>query len=127
MLNKITLYDFKTDPMGEDFIEQLKSIACQVHIVLADNDYAGVLTNEDLKNSDALITRVFDNYPNEMFEGTAIKYIGSTHTDMSDFDLIALNKKGITLTHVPCYCAQTIAELTFWSALIYCSPTSCCT
>ncbi|MFQ3173509.1 MAG: glyoxylate reductase [Flavobacterium sp.] len=113
MLNKITLYDFKTEPMGNDFIAQLKLVAHQIHVVLADNDYAGALTSDDLKNSEALVTRVFDNYPNEMFEGTAIKYIGSTHTDVSDFDLIALNKKGITLTHVPSYCAQTIAELTF--------------
>ena len=75
------------------------------------------LKPSDLEGADALITRLFDYYNDSLFEKSDLKYIGAMHTDVSHFNIKLLNKKEITLTNIPGYATEAVAELTI-SALL---------
>ncbi len=114
---KIILYDLKSKPLEKEFIDKLKEFAESVEIVLAEGEYGKALKPSHLEGADALVTRLFDCYDDSLFEKSYLKYIGAMHTDVSHFNVPLLNKKGITLTNVPGYATEAVAELTF-SALL---------
>jgi phosphoglycerate dehydrogenase-like enzyme len=114
---KIILYDLKSEPLEKDFIDKLKKFAESVKIVFAEKEYSRGLKLSDVKDADALITRLFDFYDDSLFEDSNLKYIGAMHTDTSHFNIKILNKKGIALTNVPGYATEAVAELTI-SALL---------
>ncbi|MDD5163002.1 MAG: 2-hydroxyacid dehydrogenase [Candidatus ainarchaeum sp.] len=114
---KIVLYDLKSKPLEKEFIKKLKEFASSVKVVFAEAEYSRRLKPADLIDADAFVTRIFDYYDNSLFENKKIKYIGAMHTDISHFDKDFLNKKRITLTNVPDYATEAVAELTI-SALL---------
>lgn len=115
--NKIVLYDLKSKPLDKVFITRLKKFTKFLKIVLVDKEYSGKLNNKHLEGADALILRIFDFYEDLIFEKSNLRYIGSMHTDISHFNLDILKKKKITLTNVPGYSTEAVAELTI-SALL---------
>ena len=114
---KIVLYDLKSKPLEKEFISELKKFAESVKVVSVDGEYINGLKASDIKGADALITRLFDYYNDSLFELSNLKYIGAMHTDISHFNIKLLDKKGITLTNVPDYATESVAELTI-SALL---------
>ncbi|MCX6773466.1 MAG: 2-hydroxyacid dehydrogenase, partial [Candidatus Micrarchaeota archaeon] len=114
---KLVLYDLKSAPLEKEFLEKLKEFADSVEIVFAEKEYAGGLKLSDIRGADALVTRIFDNYDNSMFEKSSLRYIGAMHTDVSHFNAMILGKNGIALTNVPGYATEAVAELTI-SALL---------
>lgn len=115
--NKLILYDFKASPLEVEFVNNLKQYAKSVKIVFAKSEYSGTLKLLHLKNADALVTRIFDFYDDKLLAQSNLKYIGAMHTDISHFNIKLLNKKGITLTNIPNYATEAVAELTI-SALL---------
>jgi glycerate dehydrogenase len=115
--NKIVLYDLKSKPLEKKFTDRLQKFGGKLKVVYADGEYLRSLKLSDLKDADALITRIFDYYDGPLFEKSNLKYIGAMHTDVSHFNLVVLNKKGIVLTNVPDYATEAVAELTV-SALL---------
>lgn len=114
---KIVLYDLKQKPLEKEFIDKLKHFAESVKVVFAEGEYLKALKLSDLEDADALITRIFDYYDDSLFEKSNLKYIGAMHTDVSHFNIQLLNRKGITLTNIPGYATEAVAELTI-SALL---------
>jgi phosphoglycerate dehydrogenase-like enzyme len=114
---KIILYDLKQKPLEQDFIEKLKQFTESVKVVFAEGEYLRALKLSDLEDADALITHIFDYYNDLLFEKSNLKYIGAMHTDISHFNIQLLKKKGITLTNIPGYATEAVAELTI-SALL---------
>ena len=114
---KLVLYDLKSEPLEKEFVDKLNEFAESVKIVFAEKEYSKSLKLSDLKDADALITRLFDFYDESLFTESNLKYIGAMHTDISHFNLDVLNKKGITLTNIPGYATEAVAELTI-SALL---------
>ena len=114
---KLVLYDLRQKPLEKEFVEKLKQFAESVKVVFAEGEYLRALKLSDLKGADALITRLFDYYDDSLFEKSKLKYIGAMHTDVSHFNISLLNKKGITLTNIPGYATEAVAELTI-SALL---------
>jgi len=110
---KIVVYDFRKDSLGDEFLGQLRELADAVEVVLADGEYTRQLGKESLQGADALITRVCDHYPDQLFEDSTLKYIGTMHTDCFHFNLEPIKCRHITLTHVPSYAASSVAELAF--------------
>lgn len=115
--NKLILYDLKKNPLEKEFINRLKKVAKSVKVVFAKKEYAKGLKIEDLKGADALVTRLFDFYDPNLFGNSNLKYIGTMHTDVSHFDKKLLKINKITLTNVPDYATEAVAELTI-SALL---------
>lgn len=109
---KLVLYDFKQDPLDTAFVRNLASFANEVKIVLAEGEYQNRIKKADLIGADALISRVFERYPEGFFDDTSLRYIGVTHTDVSDLNLGELKAQNITLTHTPAYSTRAVAELT---------------
>ncbi|MGI6525393.1 MAG: 2-hydroxyacid dehydrogenase [Bdellovibrionota bacterium] len=109
---KLVLYDFRRDPLDATFIKSLDSFATEVEIILAEGEFQNGIKKTDLIGADAFISRVFEHYPQGFFNETLLRYIGLTHTDVSDLNLNELKAKNITLTHVPAYSTQSVAELT---------------
>lgn len=110
--NRIVLYDLKSKPLDRNFVEKLKNFTKFLKIILTDKEYSRKLNKEHLKGADALILRIFDFYKDSLFEKSNLKYIGSMHTDVSHFNVDILERGGITLTNVPGYSTEAIAELT---------------
>lgn len=121
---KLVLYDLKSKPLEKDLVNELKKLAEKVEIVFAEKEYAKTLKSGHLEGADALITRLFDYFGKELFENTSLCYIGTMHTDFSQFDLEALKKRGIILCNVPHYATEAVAELEF-SILLSISRQSC--
>jgi glycerate dehydrogenase len=111
------LYDLKSGPLEKEFVDELKEFAESVKVVFAEKEYARALKLPDLKDADALVTRIFDDYEDSLFEESNLKYIGTMHTDVSHFNANVLAKKGIVLANVPDYATEAVAELTI-SALL---------
>ncbi len=114
---RLVLYDLKSEPLEKEFIEKLKVFAKEVVAVFAEKEYSGGLHESDLKGADALIARLFDSYDDKLFMNRTLKYVGAMHTDYSHYNLELLKNWGITLTSVPGYCTEAVAELTI-SALL---------
>jgi len=114
---KLVLYDLKSKPLEEEFVDKLKEFAQSVKVVFAEGEYMRALKLSDLEEADALITRIFDYYDNSLFEKSDLKYIGAMHTDISHFNIPLLKKKNIVLTNIPGYATEAVAELTV-SALL---------
>jgi len=114
---KLVLYDLKSKPLEKEFVEKLKQFAESVKVVFAEGEYLRALKLSDLEDADDLITRIFDYYDDSLFEKSNLKYIGAMHTDVSHFNIQLLKKKGITLTNIPGYATEAVAELTI-SALL---------
>ncbi len=114
---KLVLYDLKSCPLEKQFIGKLKQFAENVKVVFAKKEYSRGLKSSDLKGADALVVRPFDYYNNSLFENSSLRYIGAMHTDISHFNLRVLDKNCITLTNVPGYATEAVAELTL-SALL---------
>ncbi len=110
---KLVLYDLKQKPIEKEFVEKLREISEEVKIVFAKKEYSKALKLEDLAEADALIVRLFDEFPNELFKKSNLRYIGTMHTDYSHFDLGLLKRKSITLCNVPHYSTEAVAELEF--------------
>lgn len=110
---KIVFYDLRHNQAEEGFLTRLGELSEGLQVVLADAEYMRQLPEEAMQEADALITRVVDHYPERLFSGSALKYIGTMHTDVFHFDVDMLRRKHITLTHVPSYAACAVAELTF--------------
>jgi len=115
--NKLVLYDLKSKPLEKEFITQLKKYAKEIKFIFADAEYQRSLKLSDLDDADALITRIFDHYDKSIFAKSNLKYIGTMHTDKSHFNPKTIGAKKITLTNVPGYATEAVAELTF-SALL---------
>ncbi|RLE39448.1 hypothetical protein DRJ17_00680 [Candidatus Woesearchaeota archaeon] len=114
---KIVLYDLRSKPLEKEFVDKLKQFAESIKVVFAKGEYLKVLKLSDLEDADALITRIFDYYDDSLFENSNLRYIGAMHTDVSHFNIQLLNRKGITLTNIPGYATEAVAELTI-SALL---------
>ncbi|HDH31565.1 MAG TPA: hypothetical protein ENH26_02205 [Candidatus Wolfebacteria bacterium] len=114
---KLVLYDLKSEPLEKEFIDKLNELAESVKIVFAEKEYSQSLKLSDIKDADALITRLFDYYDESLFTESNLKYIGAMHTDISHFNLDILSEKEITLTNIPGYATEAVAELTI-SALL---------
>ncbi len=114
---KLILYDLKAKPLQREFIVKLKRYSDEVKIIYANAEYEKALKLIHLKDADALVTRLFDNYDQITFEKSILKYVGAMHTDVSHFDKRILRKNGITLTNVAGYATEAVAELTL-SALL---------
>ncbi len=114
---KLAFYDLKSDPLEKEFIEKLKQFAKEVKIVLAEKEYTRGIRQEDLHGADAFVTRLFDFYDDSLFMNRTLKYIGAMHTDYSHFNLDLLKSWNITLTNVPDYCTEAVAELTISTLL----------
>jgi len=114
---KLILYDLKSKPLEKEFIDKLNQFVELIGVVFAEGEYLKALKPSDLKDADALITRIFDYYDDLLFEKSNLKYIGATHTDVSHFNISLLKKEGIVLTNVPGYATESVAELTI-SALL---------
>ncbi|MCX6798963.1 MAG: 2-hydroxyacid dehydrogenase [Candidatus Diapherotrites archaeon] len=110
---KLVLYDLRQQPLEKEFVSALKGLAGEVKVVFAEKEYAGTLRAEHLTGADALVVRLFDDYPNKLFDNGALRYIGTMHTAYGHFDLGFLKEKGITLCSVPQYATESIAELEF--------------
>lgn len=117
MFKKIVLYDLKSKPLEKEFVDKLKQFTESVKVVFAEGEYLKALKLSDLEDADALITRIFDYYNDSLFKNSNLKYIGAMHTDVSHFNIQLLNRKGITLTNIPGYATEAVAELTI-SALL---------
>ncbi|MDD4333138.1 MAG: 2-hydroxyacid dehydrogenase [Patescibacteria group bacterium] len=115
--NKIILYDLKSKPLEDEFINKLKEYAVRVEIIFAEKEYAQSLKPEDAKGADAIITRLLDFYADKIFTRGTLKFITTMHTDFSNFKLALLRQNGITLSNVPGYSTEAVAELTV-SALL---------
>lgn len=114
---KLVLYDLKTEPLEKEFVSKLKNFSDTVKVVFALKEYSKSLKVSDLKDADALITRLFDSYDDSLFANSKLRYVGAMHTDISHFNLKLLKKLNITLTNVPEYATEAVAELTI-SALL---------
>ncbi len=114
---KIVLYDLRSKPLEKEFVDKLKQFAESVKVVFAEGEYLKALKLSDLEGADALITRLFDFYDDSLFGNSKLKYIGAMHTDVSHFNIQILNRKGITLTNIPGYATEAVAELTISSLL----------
>jgi len=117
MFKKLVLYDLKSKPLEKEFVNKLKACSDTVKIVFAEGEYLRHLKSSDIEGADALITRIFDFYDDSLFEKSNLKYIGAMHTDISHFNALLLRKKGITITNIPGYATEAVAELTI-SALL---------
>jgi phosphoglycerate dehydrogenase-like enzyme len=115
--SRLVFYDLKTKPIEDWFIKKLKRFSKEVKIVYAEKEYSRALKPKDLEGADAFVTRLFDFFDDKLFLNGTLKYIGTMHTDYSHFNLRLLNKLGITLTNVPGYATEAVAELTI-SALL---------
>ncbi|MBC8495688.1 D-2-hydroxyacid dehydrogenase [archaeon] len=89
----------------------------ELKIVYGEKEYCNSLKKEDFQGAEALVLRLFENYEKGFFDNTNLKYIGTTHTDVSHFNLEEMNRNKITLTNVPGYSTEVVAELTI-SALL---------
>jgi len=114
---KLILYDLKTEPLEREFVSKLRKFSDKVKVVFAEKEYSKGLKTSDLRDADALIIRLFDYYDDSLFEKSKLRYIGAMHTDISHFNQKLLKKLGITLTNVPGYATEAVAELTI-SALL---------
>lgn len=114
---KLVFYDLKSNPLERGFIEKLNQFAKEVKTVFAEKEYGRGLKHEDLQGADAFVTRLFDYYDDALFMNRTLKYIGAMHTDYSHFNLDLLRNWKITLTNIPDYCTEAVAELTL-SALL---------
>lgn len=110
---RLVLYDLKPEPLEKEFLGKIEEIAEDVKVVLVEKEFSGYLKPDHFKGADAFITRLFDNFGDELFEKSNLRYIGTMHTDYSHFDLELLRKKSITLCNVPHYATEAVAELTF--------------
>ena len=110
---KLVLYDLKQKPLEREFVGALKETADELKIVFAEKEYACALQSGHLAGADALIVRLFDDYPNRLLDNGALRYIGTMHTAYGHFGQGFLKKKGITLCNVPRYATESIAELEF--------------
>jgi len=110
---KLVLYDLKPEPLEKEFVNQLKEFADSVEVVFAEREFSKALKPKHLIGTDAFVTRLFDDFPKELFENSSLRYIGTMHTDSSHFDLQQLKRKGIALCNVPRYATEAVAELTF--------------
>ena len=109
---KLVLYDFATEPWSPNILARISQYAESVAVVLAPGEYCGALSSESIEGADALLVRPFDNYPDALFEDATLRYIGTTHTDVSHFNHTLLKRKGITLRNVTGYSSPSVAELT---------------
>ena len=64
---KLVLYDLKSEPLEKEFIDKLNELAESVKIVFAEKEYSQSLKLSDIKDADALITRLFDYYYEFLF------------------------------------------------------------
>jgi len=110
---KLVLYDLKQNPLEREFVSALKETADEVKSIFAEKEYAGTLQSGHLASADALVVRLFDDYPNRLLDNGSLRYIGTMHTAYGHFDQGFLKKKGITLCNVPRYATESIAELEF--------------
>lgn len=110
--DKIVLYDFEENPLEDNFLDKLREKAEELDIVYTEGDYTEKLSPEHLKGADALISRVFDDYPEELFEKSNLEYVGVMATDSSHYPKECLRNNDITLKHVPEYATESVAELT---------------
>lgn len=111
-LKKIAIYDFDTHVISDTFLRALEDIACEITIIKTPNDFSGMLEKSDLREVDALITRVFDDFSFLPQRAPLLRYLGTCHTDTSHFPVKALQDLGVTVTNVPGYAANSVAELT---------------
>ncbi|MFH1977864.1 MAG: 2-hydroxyacid dehydrogenase [Candidatus Aenigmatarchaeota archaeon] len=114
---KLILYDLSVEPLEKEFVNKLKEFADVVEIVFAEKEYTRSLKPEHMKGADALVTRLLDFYEDGVFTQGTLKYVVTTHTDYSNFNLDLLKKNGIILANVPGYSSEAVAELTI-SALL---------
>lgn len=114
---KLVLYDLQEGSFEPSFIEQLKKYSESISVVYSKGDYTKTLAKKDLEGADALITHAFDHYDASLLSESSLQYIGAAHTDVSGFPIEVLKKKNITVTNVPDYSTEAVAELTI-SALL---------
>ncbi|MCA9750281.1 MAG: hypothetical protein KC414_14320, partial [Romboutsia sp.] len=113
--NKLLLYCFDYDREDRDFLCSLNEMCNELIVVSSKNDYTGnlnLLSKDDLVGVEAIIMRVFDNIDLCINNATSLKYIGVSHTDISDFNIELLNSRNITLRNIPGYSTKAVAELT---------------
>lgn len=106
------MYDFDTHSMSNHCLPALEAIASQVTVVKTPDDFTGMLEKVDLRNAEAVITRVFDDFGFLAHRAPRLRYVGTCHTDTSHFPLEELENRGVTVTNVPGYAAASVAELT---------------
>ena len=109
---KTLIYDFAECPLGERLDCALRDLGLEVTHLHVVSDYSGVLQREHLADVDLLITRVFDHYSPELFSAAKTKFVATTHTDTSHFDVDFLRQNSIALSNVPKYATTAVAELT---------------
>jgi lactate dehydrogenase-like 2-hydroxyacid dehydrogenase len=107
---KIILYDFERDSLDQEFLNELNRFAESVEVIKTSEDYSEELKNKEFQEADALVTRVFDNYPMRRIIESNIEYIGMMATDISDFS--KLNDCQIELKATETYARESVAELT---------------
>ncbi|MCH2231152.1 MAG: hypothetical protein MK105_12490 [Crocinitomicaceae bacterium] len=120
MFDLTILYLFEGDDSYELLHKELSTISHDIRVVRTPLDYSGNLNSlpiQTIENCDCLISRVFDNYDYFIKHAKNLKYIGTGHTDTSDYELEMLNRRKITLNNVQDYCTNSVAELTFFMLL----------
>jgi phosphoglycerate dehydrogenase-like enzyme len=111
-LKNVVVYDFDRHSLSEHFLDALRDIASEVTIVKTPDDFSGMLEKADLRNVEAIISRVFDDFSFLAHRAPLLRYVGTCHTDTSHFPLKELESLGVTVTNVPGYAATSVAELT---------------
>ncbi|MFB6209328.1 MAG: 2-hydroxyacid dehydrogenase [Candidatus Nanohaloarchaea archaeon] len=110
---KIVLYDFEGEKsLSDEFREELRHRSSELRVVETAEDYSGKLGSEHLEGAQVLISRVFDDYPQELFQDSEIEYIGVMATDKSHYPLDFLEDRGIEISNAPEYARESVAELT---------------
>lgn len=111
-LKEIVVYDFDKHSMSNLCMPALEAIASRVTVVKTPDDFTGMLEKADLRDAEAIITRVFDDFSFLPDRAPRLRYVGTCHTDTSHFPLEKLKSLGVTVTNVPGYAAASVAELT---------------
>lgn len=92
----------------------LKEIAAdfseEVIYKTAPDDYKDLLTKGDFEGVECFLTDVFDNFNNELFDFSNLKYIGTNFTDLAMFDVDFLKSKGVEVRNIKGQATEPVAQ-----------------
>lgn len=110
---KTVLYDFSGEKsLSKEFKEKLRERTEQLEIVETGGDYTEKLSKNKLSDAEVFISRVFDNYTQELFKDSELQYIGVMATDKSHYPLNFLEENNVRVSNISDYARESVAELT---------------
>ena len=112
----IVILDGKTTNPGDITWEPLEALGS---VTYYDNTPAELVT-ERAKNADAIIMNRIVMSREVMKSLPKLRYIGALATGYNTIDTKAATELGITVTNIPFYCVETVAQLAFSLILRLC-------